>query len=134
MRPVDAARPLQDLEPTREQIEQNLDRHLAVATDWMAPRTIVQAALHVAPCVTLRASTGEIVTFQMPGSIIPGFNRNAERMVQAGIYDQRIHHEDFVVPLVRQWGVFEVEGLGPDGEQARDQFADGLAARQPSAA
>jgi len=128
MRPVDAARPLQDLEPTLEQIEQNLDRHLAVATDWMAPRTIVQAALQIARCVTLRAITGEIVTFQMPGSIVPGFNRNAARMVQAGIYDQRIHHDDNVVPLVRQWGVFEVEGLGPDREWAGQQRADALVA------
>ena len=128
MCPVDAARLLQDLEPTLEQIEQNLDRHLAVATEWMAHRTIVQAALQIAPSVTLRAITGEIVTFQMPGSIVPGFNRKAAQLAQAGIYDLRIHHDDFVVPLVRQWGVFEVEGLDPDGERAREQRADALAA------
>ena len=64
----------------------------------------------------------------MPGSIVPGFNRKAAQMAQAGIYDQRIHHDDYVVPLVRQWGVFDVEGLDPDGERAGEQRADALAA------
>jgi acyl-[acyl-carrier-protein] desaturase len=44
----------------------------------------------------------------------------------AGIYDLRIHHDDVVVPLVRQWGVLDLEGLDADGERARQELADFL--------
>jgi acyl-[acyl-carrier-protein] desaturase len=44
-------------------------------------------------------------------------------MAMAGIYDLRIHHDDIVAPLLRQWGVWELEGLDADGEAARDELA-----------
>src|SRR6478752_6923643 len=77
-----------------------------------------------ASCRSERGAAGrteEIVTFQMPGGIVPGFNRNAAQMVPAGFDDLRIDDDDTSVPLVRLWGVFEVEGLDPDGERAREQ-------------
>ena len=86
-------------------------------------RNIVTAALELAPSQTLRAITDEVADFQMPGSIIPGFARKAVQMAKAGIYDLRIHHDDIVTPLLRQWGVFELEGLDSDGEKAREQLA-----------
>ena len=86
-------------------------------------RNIVQAALELAPSQTMRAITDEVVDFQMPGSIIPGFGRKAVQMAMAGIYDLRIHHDDIVAPLLRQWGVWELEGLDDEGEAARDQLA-----------
>jgi acyl-[acyl-carrier-protein] desaturase len=95
-------------------------------------RNIVTAALELAPSQTLRAITDEVADFQMPGSIIPGFARKAVQMAKAGIYDLRIHHDDIVTPLLRQWGVFELEGLDSEGEKAREQLAstvDALDAR-----
>ena len=86
-------------------------------------RNIVQAALELAPSQTMRAITDEVVDFKMPGSIIPGFGRKAVQMAMAGIYDLRIHHDDIVAPLLRQWGVWELEGLDADGESARDELA-----------
>jgi acyl-[acyl-carrier-protein] desaturase len=62
----------------------------------------------------------------MPGSVVPGFGRMAAQIAQAGIYDLRIHHDDVVMPLLRHWRVFELEGLGPDGEQAREDLAAAL--------
>jgi acyl-[acyl-carrier-protein] desaturase len=91
-------------------------------------RNIVQAALELAPSQTMRAITDEVVTFQMPGAIIPGFGRKAIQMAMAGIYDLRIHHDDIVSPLVRQWGVWDIEGLDEDGEKARDELAAAVAA------
>jgi acyl-[acyl-carrier-protein] desaturase len=91
-------------------------------------RNIVTAALELAPSQTLRAITDEVVDFQMPGSIIPGFARKAVQMAKAGIYDLRIHHDDIVSPLLRQWGVFEMEGLDSEGEKAREQLASTVAA------
>lgn len=43
-------------------------------------------------------------------------------------YDLRIHHDDIVAPLLRQWGVWELEGLDADGEAARDELAAAVAA------
>jgi acyl-[acyl-carrier-protein] desaturase len=91
-------------------------------------RNVVQAALQLAPDQTLRAITDEVAGFQMPGSTIPGFARKASRMASAGIYDLRIHHDDVVLPLLRHWGVFELEGLDALGEQARDELAVVLSA------
>jgi acyl-[acyl-carrier-protein] desaturase len=89
-------------------------------------RNIVQAALELAPSQTMRAIRDEVVTFQMPGSIIPGFARKAVQIAKAGIYDLRIHHDDIVTPLLRQWGVFDLEGLDADGEKAREELADAV--------
>jgi acyl-[acyl-carrier-protein] desaturase len=91
-------------------------------------RNIVQAALELAPDQTMRAIRDEVVTFQMPGSIIPGFSRKAVQIAKAGIYDLRIHHDDIVAPLLRQWGVFELEGLDAEGEKAREELAEAVAA------
>jgi acyl-[acyl-carrier-protein] desaturase len=49
-------------------------------------------------------------------------------MAKAGIYDLRIHHDDIVSPLLRQWGVFELDGLDADGEQAREELAAAVSA------
>jgi acyl-[acyl-carrier protein] desaturase len=91
-------------------------------------RNIVTAALELTPSQTLRAITDEVVNFQMPGAIIPGFTRKAVQMAKAGIYDLRIHHDDIVTPLLRQWGVFELKGLNDEGEKAREELATALGA------
>jgi acyl-[acyl-carrier-protein] desaturase len=64
----------------------------------------------------------------MPGNIIPGFLRKSVQIAKAGIYDLRIHHDDVVMPLLRQWKVFDLEGLGAEGEQARTELAEALEA------
>jgi acyl-[acyl-carrier-protein] desaturase len=91
-------------------------------------RDLVQAALGLVPDQTLRVITDEVAGFRMPGSTIPGFGRKAARMASAGIYDLRIHHDDVVMPLLRHWGVFELEGLTSSGEQAREELATVLSA------
>jgi len=91
-------------------------------------RNIVTAALELTPSQTMRAITDEVVDFQMPGSIIPGFSRKAVQMAKAGIYDLRIHHDDIVAPLLRQWGIWELEGLDAEGEVARQELAAAVAA------
>jgi acyl-[acyl-carrier protein] desaturase len=109
------AEPIADKLLTRVAMDENL--HMIFY------RNIVAAALELAPSQTMRAITEEVVGFQMRGSIIPGFARKAVQMAKAGIYDLRIHHDDIVTPLLRQWGVFELEGMDGDGEQARDELA-----------
>ena len=89
-------------------------------------RNLVSAALELAPNQTMRAITDEVLTFQMPGSIIPGFARKAVQIALAGIYDLRVHHDEVVMPLVRQWGLLELEDLDAEGERARTELVDAL--------
>src|SRR5215212_527107 len=96
-------------------------------------RNIVEAALQIAPGPTMRAIADEVIGFEMPGAVIPGFARKAVQMAKAGIYDLRIHHDDVVAPLVRQWGLFELEGLDEEGEQARQDLASAMAALDETA-
>src|SRR5262249_44194992 len=64
-------------------------------------RNLVKAALDIAPSRTVRAITDEVVGFEMPGAVIPGFTRKAAQIAKAGIYDLRIHHDAVVWPLLR---------------------------------
>jgi acyl-[acyl-carrier-protein] desaturase len=96
-------------------------------------RNLVTAALELAPNETMRAITDEVVGFQMPGSIIPGFTRKAVQIAKAGIYDLRIHHDDVVMPLIRQCAIFELERLDEEGEQARTELAEALKALDAAA-
>jgi len=91
-------------------------------------RNIVAAALEIAPNQTMRAITDEVKSFEMPGSIIPGFLRKSVQIAKAGIYDLRIHHDDVVMPLLRQWGVLEMNGLDAEGEKARTELVEALEA------
>jgi len=97
-------------------------------------RNLVAAALEIAPSRAVRAITDEVTGFTMPGSVIPGFARKAAQIAQAGVYDLRIHHDDVIMPLLRYWRVFEIGGLTPDGEQARQELAAALAALDARAA
>ena len=91
-------------------------------------RNLVKAALEIAPSQTLRAITDEVTGFVMPGSVVPGFARKAVQIAQAGLYDLRIHHDEVIMPLVRYWRLFEIEGLDGEGEQARQDLAAALEA------
>jgi acyl-[acyl-carrier-protein] desaturase len=89
-------------------------------------RNLLGAALEIAPDQTMRAVTDCVKAFQMPGTDIAGFQRKAVEMAIAGVYDIRQHRDDVVSPVLRFWKVFELEGLGAEGEQARSELADFL--------
>ncbi|MGH3735444.1 MAG: acyl-ACP desaturase [Micromonosporaceae bacterium] len=112
----------------------NADRLLArIAQDenlhMVFYRNLLAAALELAPDQTMRAITDVVTTFQMPGHDIPGFGRKAIEIAVAGIYDTRQHRDEVLLPVLRHWKVWDVTGLGPEGEQARDEldaFLEGL--------
>ena len=97
-------------------------------------RNLLQAALELDPNQTMRAVTDVVKTFEMPGADIPGFQRKAVEMAIEGIYDLRQHRDDVVMPVLRYWKVFELEGLTAEGEQARTELADFLDELETSAA
>ena len=92
-------------------------------------RNLLAAAFELAPSQAMRAVADVVADFQMPGVGIEGFARKSVAIALAGIYDLRQHRDDVVVPVLRQWDVFNVTGLDADGETARDEIAahlDGL--------
>jgi acyl-[acyl-carrier-protein] desaturase len=94
-------------------------------------RDILLAAAEAQPSATVEAVAAEILAFEMPGAGIAGFRRKAAEMALAGIYDQRIHLDEVVMPLVQRLRIFELRGLTPSAEAARavlGTFLEGLEA------
>ncbi|GAB2843413.1 acyl-ACP desaturase [Actinoallomurus bryophytorum] len=89
-------------------------------------RNLLAAAFELAPDETMRAVTDVVTGFQMPGHTIDGFLRKSVAIANAGIYDLRVHLDDVVTPVLRQWGVFELENLRADGDKARQELSDFL--------
>jgi acyl-[acyl-carrier-protein] desaturase len=86
-------------------------------------RNLMSAALELAPDESMQAMWDVVSTFEMPGSTIEGFTRRSLKIALAGIYDLRIHRDEVLNPVLRHWKVFELEGLSPEGEQAREKLA-----------
>ncbi|MBA2389908.1 MAG: acyl-ACP desaturase [Geodermatophilaceae bacterium] len=86
-------------------------------------RNIVAAALDRAPNEAMTAIANEVMNFSMPGANMAGFTRNAVTIAKAGIYDQRLHHDEVIMPILRHWDIFEREDLTGDGARARDELA-----------
>jgi len=90
-------------------------------------RNMVAAALELAPSLLVRTIRDEIVEFQMPGVGIRDFGRKAITIAKAVIYNLRIHHDDVITPVLRQWRFFDLEGLDAEAEQAREEVVAFLA-------
>ncbi|TLS46128.1 acyl-ACP desaturase [Streptomyces montanus] len=87
-------------------------------------RSLVTAALDIAPSETVEAVCREFMQFAMPGAdIIPGFRERAFIIAQAGIYNQSVHYGSVIAPLLRHWKIFSLEGLTPRAEQKREELA-----------
>ncbi|GAB3959686.1 acyl-ACP desaturase [Actinoallomurus acanthiterrae] len=97
-------------------------------------RNLLAAAFELSPDETMRAVTDVVTNFQMPGHTIDGFLRKSAAIANAGIYDPRIHLDDVLSPVLRQWRVFELEGLGADGEKARQELSDFMERLETTAA
>jgi acyl-[acyl-carrier-protein] desaturase len=81
------------------------------------------AALDLAPNQSIQAIWDVVKDFEMPGSTIEGFTRRSLKIALAGIYDLRIHRDEVLAPVLRHWKLFDLEGLSPEGEQARENLA-----------
>ncbi|MFF0768164.1 acyl-ACP desaturase [Nonomuraea wenchangensis] len=97
-------------------------------------RNLLKAAFELDPGQTMRAVTDVVTTFQMPGQGMEGFTRKALIIANEGIYDLRLHLDDVLMPVLRQWSVFDKTGLGPEGEAARDELAAFLDRTEATAA
>jgi acyl-[acyl-carrier-protein] desaturase len=86
-------------------------------------RNLLAAAFELAPSQAMRAVADVAADFQMPGNGIPGFARKSVAIALAGIYDLRLHRDEVLNPVLRQWDVWNVTGLDGDGEAARERLA-----------
>ena len=89
-------------------------------------RDILAAAIKIEPSAAVCAIVDEVLAFQMPGAGIPNFIRKAAQIAKAGIYDIRVHREDVLMPIIKYWGIFELEGLNAAAEAARVRLAEHL--------
>jgi acyl-[acyl-carrier-protein] desaturase len=90
-------------------------------------RNVLLAAFDLAPNAATRAVLNTARRFQMPGRTIENFGRKSVQIALAGIYDLRIHHDEVLMPVLRQLRVFEREELSGDGESARAELVEFLA-------
>jgi len=90
-------------------------------------RNVLLAAFDLAPNAATRAVLNIARRFQMPGHTIENFNRKSVQIALAGIYDLRIHHDEVLMPILRQLRVFERDELSGDGESARTELAEFMA-------
>jgi acyl-[acyl-carrier-protein] desaturase len=97
-------------------------------------RNLLNASLQIAPEQAMTAILDVVRTFEMPGAGIPGFQRKAVEMAVEGIYDQRQHHDDVLMPVLRFCKVFEMQGLSGPAEKARTELSEFLAELDASAA
>jgi acyl-[acyl-carrier-protein] desaturase len=96
-------------------------------------RDILAAAIKIQPSAAVRAIVEEVLAFEMPGAGIPGFIRKAAQIAKAGIYDLRVHHDEVLMPILRHWRIFELEGLDAAAEEARRRLAEHLASLDAAA-
>ncbi|WP_449867101.1 acyl-ACP desaturase [Nonomuraea gerenzanensis] len=97
-------------------------------------RNLLKAAFELDPNQTMRAVTDVVTTFQMPGQGMDGFARKAMIIANEGIYDLRLHLDDVLMPVLRQWSVFDKTGLDAEGEKAREELSEFLAKADATAA
>jgi acyl-[acyl-carrier-protein] desaturase len=96
-------------------------------------RDVIAAALVLEPSAAVRAIVDEVLAFEMPGAGIPGFLRKAAQIAKAGIYDLRVHRDEVLLPILRHWRIFELEGLDAAAEDARRRLAEHLDALDAAA-
>jgi len=85
-------------------------------------RNLLAEAIKLEPNAAMRAITDVVTNFQMPGAGMPGWGRKSVQIALAGIYDLKLHLEDVVMPVLRNWGIFELTTLTGDGAAARDEL------------
>ncbi len=89
-------------------------------------RNVLSGALDLVPDQAISAIVDVVTDFQMPGASIEGFGRKSIQMALAGVYDARQHLDDVLLPILRQWNIFDRTDFGPAGEAKREELAEFL--------
>lgn len=89
---------------------------------FMFYKGVMQAMLDAHPTVSLEGILRTFTNFQMPGVGIPGFLRRSIDIAKAGVYNMRVHHDNVIMPLIRQWGIAELTGLDAKGSELQEKL------------
>jgi acyl-[acyl-carrier-protein] desaturase len=90
-------------------------------------RDLVLAGLEIDPSTMVLAIQSELRNFKMPGTGIPGFSEHEELIALAGIFGAQQFVDAVVKPTLECWQLFDLEGLSPEAEKARDKIAKNVA-------
>ncbi|MGA2530265.1 MAG: acyl-ACP desaturase [Acidimicrobiales bacterium] len=85
-------------------------------------RDLVLAGLEIDPSTMVLAIQSELRNFKMPGTGIPGFEQHEVEIALAGIFGAQQFVEAVVKPTLGYWHIFELEGLSPEADKARDKI------------
>lgn len=83
---------------------------------------VMAAMLREAPSVVMEGMYKTFENFQMPGVGIPGFARRSIEMARAGVYNMRIHLEQVLLPLLKQWNIADLKDLTPQAAQFQEKL------------
>ncbi|HJR92988.1 MAG TPA: acyl-ACP desaturase [Acidimicrobiia bacterium] len=89
---------------------------------FMFYKGVMQAMLETHPTVALEGILRTFTNFQMPGVGIPGFLRRSIDIAKAGVYNLRVHHDNVIMPLIRQWGIGELKGLDSAASELQEKL------------
>ena len=89
-------------------------------------RNILGATLELDPDHDHAGHHGRRQGLPDAGHSIEGFTRKSAVIANAGIYDVRQHKDQVLAPVLRQWKVWDIEGLDAEGEEAREELDEFL--------
>ena len=85
-------------------------------------RDVSAAGLDIAPNQAMKSVHRILRNFKMPGFTVPEFRRKAVIIAVGGVYDPRIHLNEVVMPVLRNWRIFEREDFSGEAARMRDDL------------
>lgn len=89
---------------------------------FMFYKGVMLAILEAQPTAALEGIYRTLKNFQMPGIGIPGFLRRSIDIARAGVYNLRVHHDNVLMPLIRQWAIPDLSGLDAKAAELQDKL------------
>jgi acyl-[acyl-carrier-protein] desaturase len=85
---------------------------------------VMRAMLDQAPELVLGGIYRVFDNFQMPGVAMPNFLRRSVQVAKAGVYNLRIHHDRVLMPLIKDWNIEGLTGLGPAASELQEKIIE----------
>ena len=83
---------------------------------------VMQAMLDQEPSAALNGIHRALANFQMPGVAMPNFVRRSIEVAKAGVYNLRIHHDNVVKPLIKDWKIADLSGLSSAAAELQEKI------------
>jgi acyl-[acyl-carrier-protein] desaturase len=83
---------------------------------------VMTALLREAPSLALEGIYNAFSSFEMPGTVIPGFLRRSIDIAKAGVYNLRIHHDRVLQPLLRDWNIATLGDLSAKAAEFQEKL------------